>query len=473
MLIQSIKELSVLISNKKLSSSELVKECYDNINRYNSSTNAFITVVDEKIAQEKAKSADESKPISPLHGIPFVLKDAYVTKGIRTTSASNVLKNYIPEYSATVYRKLLDAGAILIGKMNMDAWGHGGSSENTDFGPVHNPWDLNLSAGGSSGGPAAAIASKMTVFGIGEDTGGSIRNPASWTNTSGLKVTYGRVSRYGSIAYASSFDTVGPMASTAEDCAYILEAIAGNDELDATSSPQPVESYSSNLSRQPSGITIGLPKEMYGEGLDQEIKDAISSSADLFGNNNYEVKEISMPIFEYGLPVYYLIGPSETSSNLGRYDGIRYGESRDNFTEETMRRIMIGTYALSAGYYDAYYRQAQKVRTLLIGAYKKAFTECDIILMPVTPTPPTRIGELISDPLKNLLADIYTTSQNPVGVPSLAIPAGFTKSNLPIGLQLVGDMFQEDLLLRVGHHYQQHTDWHKKKPPILVEVAND
>ena len=465
---KSIKELSEGLKNKEFSSEDLVLECYENIVKLQPKVNAFITIADKKEALKRAREEDEkrSNDSSILSGIPFVLKDVYVTKGIRTTCASNVLKDYIPRYNATVYQKLLASGAIFLGKTNQDAWGHGGSTENTDFGPAHNPWDLSRVAGGSSGGAAAAISGGMAVFAIGEDTGGSIRNPAAWCNITGLKVTYGRVSRYGAIAYASSFDTVGPMAKTAEDCAVILQAIAGKDPFDATSSPKEVPDYSLHLTKELKKITIGIPKEFFREGLDPEIRNSIEESAKTFEKIGIRIKEISMPLFHYGIPVYYIIGPSETSSNLGRYDGIRYGDSRENFTDETKRRIMVGTYALSAGYYDAYYKKAQKVRTLFIKEYARAHSECDAILMPVSPTPPTKIGELINDPLKNLLADIYTTSQNPVGVPSLAIPSGFTESGLPIGMQLVGKMFSEELLFKLGYKYQQVTDWHKRKPNI-------
>lgn len=466
---KTIKELADGLRKRQFSSEDLVNECFANIEKYNPQLNAAITIVDRNDAILKAKEADTNRTSnpSPLCGLPFVLKDAYVTKGIRTTSASHVLKEYIPQYNATVYQKLAEAGAILVGKMNMDAWGHGGSTENTDFGPTHNPWDTSRVAGGSSGGPAVAISTHMTSFAIGEDTGGSIRNPSAWCNTTGLKVTYGRVSRYGAIAYASSFDSVGPMAKTAEDCAIILETIAGKDPYDATSSSSNVPQYFQTLNKSIKGLTVGWPKEFFGEGLDSEIRDSIQTATKEFEKLGIKIKEISMPMFAYGIPVYYLIGPSETSSNLGRYDGVRYGHDRSHFTEETMRRIMVGTYALSSGYYDAYYKKAQKARTLFIKDYEKALLECDVIMMPVTPTQPTKIGQLMSDPLQNLLADAYTVSHNIVGVPSLALPSGFTNNQLPIGMQIVGKMFTEELLLRIGHQYQQVTDWHKRKPGLL------
>jgi aspartyl-tRNA(Asn)/glutamyl-tRNA(Gln) amidotransferase subunit A len=465
---QSIEELSNGIRNKLFSVEDIVLECFENIEKNNSKLNAFITIVDknEAIKQAREKDRNIKKANSKLYGIPYVLKDAYVTKGIKTTSASFVLKNYIPQYNSTVYQKLLDAGAILIGKMNMDAWGHGGSSENTDFGPVCNPWDVTRVAGGSSGGPAAAISARMAVFGIGEDTGGSIRNPAAWCNITGLKVTYGRVSRYGTIAYASSFDSVGPMAKTVEDCAVILETIAGCDKYDATSSSSEIPKYSDSINDSIKNIVIGIPEEFYQTGLKAEIKENIMKAAKIFEQLKIKIIQLSMPIFDYGLPIYYLIGPSETSSNLARYDGIRYGQDRSFFTDETIRRIMIGTYALSSGYYDAYYKKAQKARTLFIKEYEKAFLKCNALLMPVTPNNPPKIGELIMDPLQNLLADVYTVSQNPVGVPSLALPCGFSKEGLPIGMQLVGKMFSEDLLLKIGHVYQKATEWHTKKPKL-------
>lgn len=460
---KSISELSAGLRSGEFTSVDLINECYDNIEKYNSLTNAFITIVTR---EEALKKAQDVKLTSPLSGLPFVLKDCFATTGVRTTAASKVLENFIPPYSATIYKKLLDAGAILVGKANMDAWGHGGSSENTDFGPVKNPWDITRVAGGSGGGPAVVIATRMAAFAVGEDTGGSIRNPAGWTNTTGLKVTYGRVSRYGAIAYASSFDTVGPVAKSVEDCAIVLETIAGVDKYDATSSPVSVPAYSSLLNLDLSNITIGIPKEFYGDGLDPEIKEAVLKVSTDLQTAGATIKEISMPLFDLCLPVYYLIAPSETSSNLARYDGVRYGLDRQNFTDETIRRILIGTYALSAGYYDAYYKKAQQVRTLFIEEYKKALSQCDVLLQPIMPNVPPKFGELLSDPLQNLLADIYTVSQNPVGVPSLAIPCGFTKDNLPIGAQIVGKMFSEELLLALGHQYQQLTDYHTKKPNL-------
>lgn len=464
---KSILELAKGLRKKEFSSEDLIDEAYKQIEKIDKKLNSFITVVDKEKALEEARKRDRTlnENSSHLYGLPFVMKDVYVTGGVRTTAGSNALKDYVPQYSSTVYKKLINSGAVLIGKMNLDAWGHGGSSENTDFEPVHNPWDLSRSPGGSSGGPAVAISARMTSFAIGEDTGGSIRNPSAWCGTTGLKVTYGRVSRYGTIAYASSYDTVGPMAKTVEDCALILENIAGKDIYDATTTVAQVDKYSKMLDKK-LNLKVGIPKEFFGKGLDGEIKQAILKATKELEHLGVKVQEVSFPMFEYGVAAYYLVGLSETSSNLARYDGVRYGNSRDEFSEETKRRIMIGSYALSSGYYDAYYRQAQKARTLLIEAYKQAFSEVDVLLSPVTPALPAKLGDLMNDPLKSYLADIYTVTQNPAGVPSLALPCGFSKDKLPIGMQIIGPMLSEGLLLNIGHQYQLATDWHKKKPKL-------
>ncbi|MBI5358343.1 Asp-tRNA(Asn)/Glu-tRNA(Gln) amidotransferase subunit GatA [Candidatus Amesbacteria bacterium] len=449
----SISELAKKYRSGVVTPEDVLNECLENIEKNNPKLNIFITLRDR---QELLAEARNVKFETLLSGIPYVLKDAYVTKDIRTTSASNVLNNYIPDYDATVVKKLRDAGAILIGKTNMDAWGHGGSSENTDFGPVKNPWDVSRVAGGSSGGAAVAVSARMAMFAIGEDTGGSIRNPAGWCGISGLKVTYGRVSRYGAIAYASSLDSVGPMAKNVEDLSLILELIAGQDKLDATSSPTEVPVYSKNLNLDLKNIKIGIPLEP-----DQAIKDALVKLKEL----GAEIMEVSLPMLKYAVPTYYLLAPSETSSNLGRYDGIRFGQDRSNFTQESMRRIIIGTYALSAGYYDAYYKKAQQARTKIIEDYNTAFEKCDVIVMPVAPTVATKLGELISDPVKNMLADLYMVTTNIAGIPSLAIPCGF-EEGVPVGFQIQGPMFSEELLFKIGHQYQQVTDWHKAKPNI-------
>ncbi len=463
---KSIKELAKGLQAKEFTSVDLVNEALHQIEKLDGNLHSFITIREKedilKDAAEKDKTRSASSNI--LHGIPFSLKDAYVTKGIKTTSASKVLDDYIPQYSATVYKKLQDTGAILLGKNNMDAWGHGGSTENTNYTPAKNPWDNSRIAGGSSGGSAVSIATRMTSFAIGEDTGGSIRNPAAMCNISGLKVTYGRVSRYGAIAYASSLDSVGPMAKSVEDLAIILEQIAGVDEMDGTSSHRPVDTYANDLEKSIKGKKIGLPKEFFAQGLDEAAKEIIMKAAKQYQDLGAELVDVSIPFLKYGVSIYYLIAMSETSSNLARFDGIRYGNTRDNFSEETMRRIMIGTYALSAGYADKLYKKAQKARTVLISEFDKAFTECDVLLSPVIPGLPRKIGELINDPLQNLLEDLYTVTVNLVGIPSLAIPAGFTKENIPVCMQLMGKKFAEKELLQIGNAYQMVTDWHKKMP---------
>ncbi len=440
-----------------------IDESYANIAKYQPIINALITIRDRQDVLNDLKTAD---PKSPLYGVTYVMKDAYVTKDIRTTAASKMLDTFVPTYSATVYTKLKAAGAILIGKANMDAWGHGASTENTDYGVAKNPWDITRSSGGSSGGSATAIVAGMSQFAVGEDTGGSIRQPSGWNNITGLKVTYGRVSRYGAIAYASSFDTVGPMGRSCADLAELLSVMAGLDPYDATSSPTPVDDYVGKLSQDLSKVKIGLPLEMFSQGLNPEIHAVLKTAAAKFSDLGFQVVDVSLPIAEIGLATYYLIGPSETSSNLARYDGVRYGAGRELFTQESMRRIMIGTYALSSGYSDAYYKKAQKVRTVLAAAYTHAFSQCDVLLMPTSPSVATKIGDLLSDPLSNMLADLYTTTVNQVGIPSLALPAGFSQAGLPIGMQLVGQKFTESLLLAVGHQYQLATDWHTRSPNL-------
>lgn len=466
----SISELSEGLRKGDFSAVEIAKEAYQTSARLQKTINDYITLLPWEVIEKSAKEADKLLEEEPdnkiLLGIPFVLKDSYLTKGIRTTAASRVLENYIGQYDATVFTKLKEQGAILLGKMNMDAWGHGASTENTDFEPARNPWDINRVAGGSTGGPAVALATRSTGFAIGEDTGGSIRNPSAWCNITGLKVTYGRVSRYGCIAYASSFDTVGPMGKTAEDCAIVLEKIAGKDPYDATSSPVEVPKYCQEINKPIKGLSFGWAEELLTEGLDSQIKTALENTAKELVRLGLKRKKVSLPLIKYGVPLYYVLVPSETSSNLARYDGNRFGRGRENFTLETKRRIMMGTFALSAGYYEAYYRRAQKVRTLFIKQYEKAFEDCNFILMPVNPTLPPKLGELMADPIQNMLADYYTGTINTAGIPSLALPCGFSNEGLPIGAQLVGPMFSESLLLNVGHRYQQATDWHKKKPKI-------
>jgi aspartyl-tRNA(Asn)/glutamyl-tRNA(Gln) amidotransferase subunit A len=466
---QSISQLHQQLLDNRLTIEDLVHESHKRAQALQPTLNAFtyLRSKEELISEAKLLQKKLDKNCSSLYGIPYVLKDSYSTKGISTSAGSNVLQHYLSPYNATVYKKLKDAGAILIGKTNMDAWGHGATTENTDFGPAKNPYDQTRSAGGSTGGTAIAIATRMVPFGIGEDTGGSIRNPASHCNITGLKVTYGRVSRYGCIAYASSFDTVGPMAKNAADCAAVLQVIAGKDQADATSSPQPVPNYQAELKKDSGSLSIGVPEECLTSAVDSQVSQMVKKAMEDFTQLGHSVTTFSMPELLYGLPVYYLIAPSETSSNLGRYDGVRFGQDRSQFTKETMRRILTGTYALSAGYYDQYYRQAQKVRTLLIAAYQQAFSQFDIILMPVSPTPPPLLGDTIIDPVTNMLSDIFTITHNIVGIPSLSLPGGFTQSGLPMGFQLGAPMFQESKLLSLGQQYQHHHKWFERAPETI------
>lgn len=465
----SIKKLSDLLRKREISSVDLVKESYSQIETLDKKLHSFITIKDKNIALKEAEEKDKNRKddVSIIYGLPFAVKDAYVTKDLRTTAGSKILNDYHSPYNATVVEKITKAGGILIGKNNLDSWGHGASNENTDYQTPHNPWDMERITGGSSGGSAVAVVTRMVPFAIGEDTGGSIRNPSSMCNISGLKVTYGRVSRYGAIAYASSLDTVGPMAKSVEDLSYILEIIAGQDDHDSTSSREKVEEYYQYLGRSVKGKVIGLPKEFFGTGLDLEIKKTVLAASKVFEKLGAKIQEVSLPHFVYGVSIYYLIALSETSSNLGRYDSYRFGDRRELFSNESVRRILLGTYALSAGYADKLYKKAQKLRTILIQEYEEALETCDVLLSPVTPSLPSKIGEMISDPLKNLLEDLYTGTVNLVGAPALVIPAGFSEKNLPIGLQIIGKKFGEGELLQIGYLYQQETDWHKRLPLIF------
>lgn len=465
----SITELSQLLQKKEASSKELVEETFSHISQLEPQLHNFLTLVDKERAISAATRADEDRQesSSQLHGIPFGLKDCYITQDIRTTAGSKILENFVPPFNATVYEKLQHAGAILIGKQTMDAWGHGGSNENSDFEVPHNPWNLEHTTGGSSGGSAGSVAAREVAFSIGEDTGGSIRNPASMCNISGLKVTYGRVSRFGAIAYASSLDTVGPMAKYVSDLAIILNHIAGGDAKDASSSSQPVDNYVNQLSQSLKGKVIGLPKEFFGQGTDPEVKSIILTAVKKFEEFGATIQEISIPILEASIPIYYMIAASETSSNLARYNGVRFGTDRSQFTDENNRRIILGTYALSAGYADELYKKAQKARTELIHQFNQAFENVDVLMGPVTPMTVPKIGELIGDPLQNMLSDLFTVSVNITGVPALSIPAGFSGNNLPVGLQIIGKKFHEGQILAFGHQYQQVTDWHTRKPEII------
>lgn len=444
----SISQIKSLIKQKKVSPEEVFSHFLTRIKKINPNFNIFLTI------NENGK-IDEKKRDAPLFGIPFSMKDTYSTKDIRTTAGAKILENYIPSYDATVYKKIKNAGGILIGKTNCDAWGHGSSTENSDFGPTKNPWNPKYVPGGSSGGSASAIATGLSCFDIGEDTGGSIRLPASFCSVVGLKVTYGRVSRYGCIAYASSLDTVGPITKSVEDCALVMETIAGKDELDATSADNKVDQYTKHLNKDISHLKIGIAEEYFSKGIDKEVKEKIEKAIETLKKMKVKIMPISLPMTKYAVATYYLIGTSETSSNLARYDGIRFGRLRKNFGPEAKRRIMLGTFALSSGYYDAYYLKATKIRTLIKEDFENAFKKVDAIITPVSPTPPFKIGELTNDPLTMYLSDILTIPINIAGLPSLAVPCGFNKNNLPIGMQIIGRWFDEKTILNIGHRYEK------------------
>jgi len=451
----TIKQLRKLIIDKKISPEELFNYYLKKIKILNPKLNAYLTVIEKP-------SIDYSKKEKPLFGIPYSMKDTYSVKGVRTTAGSKILSNHIASYDSTVYSKLKDAGAILIGKTNCDAWGHGGSTENSDFGPTKNPWNLGYVPGGSSGGSGAALASDLSSFSIGEDTGGSIRNPASFCSVVGLKVTYGLVSRYGCIAFASSLDTVGPMARNVEDLAEVLQIIAGKDQYDATTNANQVEDYTKFLQQKISGMALGIPKEYFSKGVDSEIIEKIKNAIKIFEKLGVKVVSVSLPMTKYAIAAYYLIAPSETSSNLSRYDGIRFGNNRDAFGTEAKRRIMLGTYTLSAGYYDAYYKKATKIRTLIKKDFEEVFSKVDFLAGPVTPTPPFKIGEKINNPLTMYLEDAFTVPINLAGIPALALRAGFTKNKLPVGFQIIGKHFTEAKLLNIGYQYEQVSEINEK-----------
>lgn len=460
----TIKKAKEGLNTKQFSSVELVTACLGQIKTRNQNLNAFITVC-EKESLEQAKKADElikDGQDLPLLGIPIAAKDIFSTKGIKTTAASKVLENYIPQYNATVIQKLRDAGAIIIGKTNLDAWAHGSSGENSDFGPVKNPWNEEYVPGGSSSGSAVSVASGMALASTGTDTGGSIRLPASFTNIVGLKPTYGRVSRSGIIAMASSLDSIGHFTKTVEDSALILGITAGKDLLDATTPPEIVPIYLKSLSNGIKGLRIGVPKE-YIVGIEPEILSNFNNSLKILEKLGAEIINISLPNTEYGIAVYYIIQPAEVSSNLSRYDGIRYGNDRAFFGNEAKRRIMLGTFTLSVGYYDAYYKKAMKVRTLIIQDFENAYKKVDAIVSPVSPTIAWKIGEKVNDPLKMYLSDVLTVNCNLAGIPGLSVPSGFIKG-LPVGIQFLGPKFSEDLLFRIGHAFEQETKFFERTP---------
>ena len=446
----SIKQAREGLSKKKFSSEELVNACLFEIKK-GKSLNAFITVC-EKEALEKARLSDKKikeEVDLPLLGIPISLKDIYLTKGIKTTAGSRILEDYIPQYSATVVKNLEDAGAIIVGKTNCDAWAHGSSGENSDYGHTKNPWNEEYVPGGSSSGSAVSVAANMALSSTGSDTGGSIRLPASFCNVVGLKPTYGRVSRYGIVAMASSLDSIGHFTKNVDDSALMLSITAGKDPNDATTPDNKVDAYENYLNKGVKNIKIGIPKEYFLEGLDKRIKEKIKNSIKLLETQGANIEYISLPHTQYAVACYYIIQPAEVSSNLARYDRIRYGNDRSFFGDEAKRRIMLGTYVLSSGYYDAYYKKAMRVRTLVKKDFDNAFKKVDVIITPVSPTLPWKIGEKTSDPLAMYLSDIYTVTANLAGIPGLSVPIGFI-DNLPVGMQILGPHFSEGKLFQAG-----------------------
>lgn len=469
-----ISQLHKRFSEGAVSVTQVVTDYLDRIQKLDPQLNAYITV-DWKGALKRAAELDKTyKTYStrdffkkyPLFGVPIAHKDIYSTKGIETTAASNILKGYIPPYDATVVIRLNEAGAVVLGKLNCDAFAHGASGENSDFGPTKNPYDLSRVPGGSSSGSGAAVAANLCMVGTGTDTGGSLRSPASFTNTVAIKPTYSRVSRYGIMAMASSTDTIGHITQTVQDNARILSITAGFDPHDATSSKVAVAHYDEGLTRGVKGLRIGIPREYMTDGVEPQIRRVVEHVAKEYEQLGAVISEVSLPHTEYALGVYYIVQPCEVSSNLGRFDGIRFGHSRESFGAEAKRRIMIGSYALSAGFYDAYYLKAQKVRTLLIQDFTKAFEKVDVLLAPVSPVMPPKLGENVNDPMKMYLMDVLLVSANLAGIPSLAVPGGFSKTGLPIGVQLLGKHFDEATLYRAGYALEQKLKLFAQKPTM-------
>lgn len=474
---KTLAELSRDLESGAVSSVELTEDCLKKIEKTNPNLNAFISITPE-LALQQAKAADSRRregKATPLTGIPIAQKDIFCSKGIKTSCGSRMLDNFIAPYDATVVTNLNAAGTVLVGKTNMDEFAMGSSNETSYYGPTKNPWDLKAVPGGSSGGSTAAVAAGLVTAATGTDTGGSIRQPAAFCGITGIKPSYGRVSRYGMIAFASSLDQAGPLAQTAEDCAMLLQAMAGYDEKDSTCVNKAVPDYRAALSQSIKGLKIGLPKEFFGEGLDKEVEKATREAIRVLESLGATFKEVHLPNTHLSIPVYYVIAPAECSSNLARFDGVRYGYRCENpknledlykrsrgegFGAEVKRRILIGTYVLSAGYYDAYYLHAQKVRRLISQDYENNFKEVDVILGPTTPTPAFNIGEKTTDPIAMYLSDIYTCGINLAGLPGLSMPGGFV-NNRPVGIQLIGNYFEEAKLLNIAHQFQKATDWHK------------
>jgi aspartyl-tRNA(Asn)/glutamyl-tRNA(Gln) amidotransferase subunit A len=477
----TIHEARELLEARKISSVELTKDYLERIRRVDPKVRAFVTVT-EDLALEQARRADEAIKAGqggPLTGVPLAIKDVICTRGVKTTCSSKMLENFIPPYDAAVMEKLNAAGAVMVGKANMDEFAMGSSTENSAFFVTHNPWDLERVPGGSSGGSAVAVAAGEAAGALGSDTGGSIRQPAGFCSVVGLKPTYGRVSRYGLVAFASSLDQIGPLTSDVTDSAIMMNAIAGHDKRDSTSLPEPVPDYTQSLKTDLKGTRLGIPKEYYVEGMQPGVAAVMKAAHNKLEELGATLEEVSLPHTPYVLAVYYIIAPSEASANLARYDGVKYGYSykgdtmwesmektrQNGFGPEVKRRIMLGTYALSAGYYDAWYVKAQRVRTLIRREFDAVFEKCDALVTPTSPTVPFKIGEKTEDPLAMYLSDVCTLPVNIAGVPGISVPAGFV-DGLPVGMQLIGKHFGEETLFRIAYAYEQATEWHKRRAEI-------
>lgn len=480
----TIHELHGLLVKREVTSREATEAFYHRIGELEGKIKAYLLLTREKAvrqADQVDRKIAKGEEIGDLAGIPIGLKDVLCTKGVQTTCASRILEGYVPFYDATVIRKLKEKDAVFLGKLNMDEFAMGSSTENSGYQITHNPWDLERIPGGSSGGSAAAVAADECMAALGTDTGGSIRQPAACCGVVGLKPTYGRVSRYGLVAFASSLDQIGPITKDVEDCAILMNAISGYDPCDSTSVKQEVPDYKQSLKKDIKGIRIGIPKEYFIEGIDPEVEKAVRDAIDSFRKWGAEIREISLPHTEYAVAVYYIIATAEASSNLARYDGVKYGFRskgyRDlmemytqtrarGFGKEVKRRIILGTYVLSAGYYEAYYRKASQVRTLMRKDFDDAFQKVDVIVSPTAPTPAFRIGEKTEDPLQMYLSDIHTIPVNLAGIPAISIRCGFSHDGLPIGLQVMGKHFDEGMLLKVAYTFEQNTEFHLRKPSL-------
>ena len=469
-----------LLDKKDISPIDICNNIINKIEKTEKSLNA-LAHFDKENSLERCKNLSKTARRGALRGIPIFIKDNICVKGELTTCSSKILKGFKPPYNATVIEKLIGLDAVLMGKTNMDEFAFGSSTETSCYGPTRNPWDLERIPGGSSGGSAAAVSADEAIFALGSDTGGSIRQPASVCGVVGLKPTYGRVSRYGLIAFASSLDQIGPITKDVEDAAILLRAISGHDEMDSTSANIPVPDYMSGIKKSIKGLRLGIPKEYFMGGMDEEVKNSIKSAIEKLEKLGAVCENTSLPHTEYAVSVYYLVATAEASSNLARFDGVQYGLRPENiksiadmykktrkegFGDEAKRRIILGTFALSSGYYDAYYLKALKVRTLIKKDFDEAFKKFDAIITPTSPTAAFKIGEKISDPLTMYLSDIFTISANLAGIPGISIPCGFTKSNLPIGLQILGKPFDEEMILRIAYNYEQNTEWHKRRPQL-------